>query len=78
MKCQRRSGQAAAFASQLLGPVLPHQRHARLGEHADVLDVEVLDRGEQLDVGRVAAGAPGGGGDLLAHAGDVLARPARV
>ena len=45
---------------------------------ADVLDGEVLDRGEQLDVARLTAGAARGGGDLLAHPGDVLARPARV
>ena len=75
MKCQRSagSGHAAALACELLGAVLAEQREAGLGERAEVLDVDVLDGGEQLDVGGVAAGALRGGGDLLAHAVGVRA-----
>ena len=58
MKCQRkRVGPGRGLGLELLRAVLAEQRDAGLGEHAEVLDVDVLDRGEQLDVAGIAARA---------------------
>ena len=75
---QRRIGPCGGLGLELLRAVLAEQREAGLGQHADVLDVDVLDRGEQLDVGGIAPGAARGGGDLLAHAVGVLAHADEV
>ena len=67
MKCQRKAGQFCALASSVLRAVLADQVDAGVRERAEVGDVDVLDRGEQLDAGGVAAGALAGGGDLGQH-----------
>ena len=67
MKSQVSSGWAAALACEVLGAVLADERDARLGERAELVERHVLDRGEQLDVARVAPG----GGDLVADARQV-------
>ena len=68
MKCQRSSGCALGLGLELLGAVLAHDRQAGLGDHAELLERDVLHRGEQLDLGRVAAGLLRRRGDLLADA----------
>ena len=54
---------------ELLGAVLAHEREARLGEDAHLLERDVLDRGQQLDLVRVAAGL------LRRHGGSPRAPP---
>ena len=54
MKCQRASGWAACLRLELLGAVLAEQREPRRGERADVLGVDVLDRGRAGRRRRVA------------------------
>ena len=52
---------------EVLRAVLAQQRQPGLAEHAELLQRHVLDRGQQLDLGRVAAGV----GDRRAHALEV-------
>ena len=69
MKSQVSSGVRLRLRLELLGAVLARECDAGLGEHAELLERDVLDGGEDLDARRVAPGA----GDLLAHALEVRA-----
>ncbi len=59
---------------EVLRAVLARDGDPRLGEDAELLERDVLDGGEDLDLGRVAPGA----GDLLADPLEVRAHDARV
>ena len=63
MKCQRNAGPVLRLGLQLLGAVLADQVDAGVGERAELGGLEVLDGGQQLDAGRVAADALARGGD---------------
>ena len=68
MKCQRNvPGCASALAARSCARFSPEQRHAGLGEHLELLERHVLDRGEQLRAADLRADALG----VLAHAGGV-------
>ena len=56
MKCQRKSGKPARLLLQLLRAVLAQQREPGLGQRPDLVDRDVLDRGEDVHLGRVAPG----------------------
>jgi hypothetical protein len=74
MKCQRNVAGPRRLGLELLRAVLAEQRDARLRERAELLERDVLDRGEQLDV---AGSRPRGAArDLLAHAVGVARRAA--
>jgi len=64
-----RAGVRLRLGHEVLGAVLAHQLDAGLGEHRELLDRHVLDRREDLHVGRVAPG----GGDLGADPLEVRA-----
>ena len=58
------AGVRLGLGLELLGAVLTHQRPTRLLQDVELLERDVLDRREQLDLGRVAAGLARGFGDL--------------
>ena len=60
---------ALAFASRSCARFSPSSVRPASRQHADLLERHVLDRGEDLDLGRVAPGV----GDRLAHALEVRA-----
>ena len=64
-----RAGVRLGLGDEVLRAVLAQQRHARLGEHLELLERHVLDRGEQLGVADLRADALG----VLAHARGVEA-----
>src|SRR3954452_24571746 len=62
------AGVLAVLGLEVLRAVLPEQGQAGLGEHADLVERDVLHRGEQFHLGRVAPRAARRVGDLLANA----------
>ena len=66
-------GTRLRLGHQVLGAVLADELYPAVGEPAELLDRHVLDRREDLHVGRVAPG----GGDLGADALEVRPRPPR-
>ena len=67
MKCQRKSGCAVALASSSCARFSPSSVSPASAEHAELLERDVLDRGEDARPRRVAAGV----GDRRAHALEV-------
>ncbi len=75
MKSQvNRPGYASAFATRSWARFSPDQRHAAVGQRAELLERDVLDRGEDLHLVSGASGRR----DLLAHALQVRAHPLRA
>ena len=74
MKCQRKPGWAVALASSSCARFSPTSVDPGLAQHVELLERDVLDRGEDLHVAGIAARV----GDRRAHALEVRRDPARV